>query len=131
MPWINIEDHMKENDVLIFVGDTLSRMTNNYYPAVLHRASLEKMNHKSSSSLTSSSTCKEEILRVSAPFFLRARTDAVIDIKKFKSPKIVDVAPEVQKPLGILEIAENNTFVRDSWPWKKSRYHASAQYTYM
>lgn len=41
--WEELECHMDQRDCVVFAGDCLARYTLNYYPALMHRPSVESM----------------------------------------------------------------------------------------
>lgn len=36
----------------------------------------------------------------------------------------------MERKENIMEIVENKTYIRDSWPWKQQSYYSSAKYSY-
>ncbi len=108
---------MDEDDVLVFSGDTLARLTLDYYPAVLHRPAVELMknynNNKNNNNSNNSNDNNPQQIRLSMPFFLRARLDGIVDSLALNSPKINHseyIFPELKKPLSVKEIGKGNAF---------------------
>jgi len=66
--WITVEENFDESHVIVFVGRILARMTAGYFQPAYHRVFRAK---------------NEE--RLSFPFFLRPRENAIFDIQKIIS----------------------------------------------
>lgn len=98
------EAHMAPGTMLVFAGDALGLLTHGRVPALVHWVS---------------SPSRGEA-RISLPFFLRPRLDALLDCQG---------APGLSMCQRELEAAGKEVgSVRTQWPWKASNryYHATA-----
>ena len=95
--YVEVEPHLGEDDVVVFAGDLLARLTNNAFPAVLHHPR--------------ATWADPARPRMAAPFFLRAREDAVLDTAGLGSPdpRLAPGAlpPAVREPLAVAAIEAN------------------------
>lgn len=115
LEWREIETSMQEDDVLVFAGDCLSRLSNDYFRSVLHRPSAKAMAAKWPP-------------RLSTPFFLRGRPDAILDVRQCNPERIGEVAPSLLDTVTVDHFADNVGGVRDSVPWKRDPYYATFRY---
>lgn len=114
--WINIEEELKDDELCVFISDCTSRLTNNYFPAILHRPLVRAM--------------REDVTtRVSTPFFLRGFPEAELDVSQCRADLIGPVDPSIQKPITIDQIMNNTSGCRDNWPWKKNSYFSTFRYS--
>lgn len=106
--WVNVEEAMSDmgDVVCVFVGDSLAKLTDAYYPSVLHRPN-EKACLSPFASLpaTASDDERRRCGRISTPFFLRGRQDAVLG----------DVT--------VAQLEYNYMRCRELWPWKRCSYY--------
>lgn len=116
LAWTPIEHELEERDVLVFVGETLSRISNNWFPSALHRPVAREMK-----------VGREA--RISTPFFLRARPQAVLDVNICRSELIGPVDPMVRERVTVEQLGDNIGGARDGLPWKRSPYFDSFAYS--
>nr|MBP9113160.1 isopenicillin N synthase family oxygenase [Polyangiaceae bacterium] len=110
LEWDRFEARMDNDDLLVFVGDTMARLTNNYYPALLHRPTVEPM-------------LPSDLSRISTPFFLRARPDALLDASMCDLAKVGPLQKECETPIVVEAINDNIGGARENLPWKVSPYY--------
>jgi isopenicillin N synthase-like dioxygenase len=115
LTWTPVEEGLEEGDVLVFAGETLSRVCNNYFPSLLHRPAARRMSVGAQA-------------RLSAPFFLRARPDAVLDVAVCDPSKLGTVDPFVRAPVTVEALSDNLGGARDALPWKKTAYYRTFAY---
>eukprot|EP00931_Biecheleriopsis_adriatica_P053995 TRINITY_DN31736_c0_g1_i2.p1 TRINITY_DN31736_c0_g1~~TRINITY_DN31736_c0_g1_i2.p1 ORF type:complete len:421 (+),score=68.23 TRINITY_DN31736_c0_g1_i2:33-1295(+) len=95
--WFNVEEAMEPNDCLVFVGDPLDYASGHKYPALMHRPAVCNASCRAS---------QPEEHRISTPFFLYPRADAVL-------------APQRLPQLVFDDLNGNVNECRDRFPWKK------------
>jgi isopenicillin N synthase-like dioxygenase len=110
-----VEGGMSNEGVVVLVGECLSRVSNNHFPSLLHRPSAAHMHGRLPP-------------RISAPFFLRGRPDAVLDIRVCRAELLGPIDPSVAAPVTIDHFADNVDGTRDRLPWKRLPYYASFRY---
>ncbi len=110
LEWECFEAQMEEDELLVFVGDTMARLTNNYYPALLHRPTVNPM-------------LPSDLPRISTPFFLRARPDALLDARMCDLAKVGPLQKECETPIVVEAINDNIGGARENLPWKVSPYY--------
>ncbi|CAE7448386.1 F6'H2 [Symbiodinium natans] len=93
--WFNIEDMLQVGEALLFVGDPLDYASGHRYPALMHRPAVCR---------AGSAPAAEH--RISTPFFLYPRSDAVL-------------APSWLPRLVFEDLNGNVNKCRDRFPWKK------------
>lgn len=103
--WIEIEQQFTDNQVIVFGGECLARLTNNYYPAMVHRPNIKAMQQMSET-------------RVSSPFFLRGRPEAVLDAGKLNADIIGVLDPRIAKSVTVADVSDNVDNCREDVPWK-------------
>ncbi len=106
--WVNVEEAMAPlgDVVCVFVGDSLAKLTNTRYPSVLHRPSEQAcLSPFRSLPPDASDNDRRRVGRISTPFFLRGRQDAVLG----------DVT--------VAQLETNHMRCRESWPWKQCSYY--------
>ena len=118
--YVEVEPHLGEDDVVVFAGDLLARLTNNAFPAVLHHPR--------------ATWADPARPRMAAPFFLRAREDAVLDTAGLGSPDprlaLAALPPTVREPLAVAAIEANAGGCRTRLPWKLGNpYYASFDFS--
>eukprot|EP00697_Spironema_sp_BW2_P000893 gnl/Spiro4/11227_TR5919_c0_g1_i1.p1 gnl/Spiro4/11227_TR5919_c0_g1~~gnl/Spiro4/11227_TR5919_c0_g1_i1.p1 ORF type:complete len:344 (+),score=41.24 gnl/Spiro4/11227_TR5919_c0_g1_i1:49-1080(+) len=92
--------------VAVFIGETLSRLTCGFYPAILHRVSTV---------YTSA--------RVSMPFFLRSPDDALVESALLRSPLIQIPDSIREKPAPTVTQMYLECDRPGLWPWKRKSYY--------
>ncbi len=105
--WINIEKEMDGGDcVCVFVGDSLAHLTNGVFPSVMHRPS-EQCCLEPLKGVSSSASARElaAVGRISCPFFLRGKRDAIVN------------------GVSVKDIEINANMCRNLWPWKQNQYY--------
>lgn len=115
LEWSEIERTMRDDEVLVFAGDCLSRVSNNYFRSLLHRPSASAM-------------VEQWPPRLSTPFFLRGRPDAVLDTRWCTPSLIGEVAPFIAEPISVDRFADNVGGARDAVPWRSDPYYESFRY---
>jgi isopenicillin N synthase-like dioxygenase len=106
--WLNVEEAMAPlgDVVCVFVGDSLSKLTDAHYPSVLHRPSEQAcLSPFKALPADASDNDRRRLGRISTPFFLRARQDAVLG----------DVT--------VAQLETNHMRCRELWPWKQCAYY--------
>ncbi|KAK3280492.1 hypothetical protein CYMTET_11672 [Cymbomonas tetramitiformis] len=133
-----VEAQLGPDEVAIFAGDTLARLTNNFFPAAMARMPLEHlpMSVKTAPPLSPGSspekkkrTRKKNGLANGAPraseswmgarFVLHARANAELEPLRLGSP-VVDTA--FQRPA--VTVAKLH-FEQAEWPWRNSAYYTT------
>lgn len=94
--WFNVEDLLNDGEALLFVGDPLDYASGHRYPALMHRPAVCR----------GSSAASSMEHRISTPFFLYPRADAVL-------------APGWLPRLVFEDLNGNVNKCRDRFPWKK------------
>ncbi|CAE7213759.1 F6H1-1 [Symbiodinium necroappetens] len=94
--WFNVEDLLNDGEALLFVGDPLDYASGHRYPALMHRPAVCR----------GSSAASSMEHRISTPFFLYPRSDAVL-------------APGWLPRLVFEDLNGNVNKCRDRFPWKK------------
>jgi len=110
LQWINIENELKPTQVVIFAGECLARLSNNYYWSLLHRPAISAMQQ-----LTTT--------RIATPFFLRARSDVILETQQLNSCLIGTLDPSIAEAVSVADITDNVNHCRDNMPWKKLPYY--------
>ena len=113
LDWERCESQMEEDELLVFVGDTMARLTNNYYPALLHKPTVEPM-------------LSSAMPRISTPFFLRARPDAMLDATMCDLVKVGPLQKECETPIVVEAINDNIGGARENLVWKAGPYYRDA-----
>lgn len=103
--WINIEKMMNDNQAVIFAGECMARLTNNYYPALYHRPAISLMRQRAKT-------------RISTPFFLRGRSDVILDSNKLDTGIVGKLDDVIATPVTIGDITDNVNNCRENMPWK-------------
>lgn len=107
--WLSVEEQLHPDELMVFSGECLARLTNNYFPAVVHHPSVEKMRNASET-------------RISSPFFLRPRPEALLDTT-WCAPSLVGPLPHaLRTPTAAGDIVDNVNGCRDRLPWKTLSY---------
>ncbi len=103
---VDVEQAMGPETLLVFCGDLMARLTGNSFPAAMHRpvGAWEGADTDS---------------RYSLPFFLRGRSDAVLD------PRDAGQGSEGGGPVPVWMLENNTGGSRDSFPWKKAQPYYS------
>lgn len=99
------EARMADGECLLFAGDALGVLTRGAVPALLHWVEPPKAE-----------------ARMSMPFFLRPRLDALLDPARVCRAAPPADAPRVD-PLRQRELEQNAQNVRWRWPWKRTAYY--------
>lgn len=98
--WLDVERVMPDDAVCVFVGDSLSKLTGGRIPSVIHRPSQQ--------------ACLDALAhgqgRVSMPYFLRGRLDAVLPGGD-------------TEPVTVAQLENNERGCRATWPWKRCPYY--------
>ena len=97
---------MGPETLLVFCGDLMARLTGNSFPAAMHRPVGAWEGTDSDS-------------RYSLPFFLRGRSDAVLD------PRSAGQGSQGGGPVPVWMLENNVGGSRDSFPWKKAQPYYS------
>lgn len=69
--FINIEDHMQQDELCVFVGDSFSKITGGMFPSVIHRPNEQKCLEAFSKIPQNSIEIRRSVGRISFPYFLR------------------------------------------------------------
>ncbi|CAE8664967.1 unnamed protein product [Polarella glacialis] len=108
--WFNIEDAMEPDECLVFVGDPMDYASGHRYPALMHRPAV-------CSGRSGQAALPQEGARISTPFFLYPRGEAVL-------------APIGLPPLVFDDLNGNVHGCRDRFPWKnQSCYYSDLVYS--
>lgn len=110
LQWVNIETALKPNEVMIFAGECLARLTNNYYWSLLHRPAITTMQQLPST-------------RIATPFFLRARPEVSLDATRLNQAIIGKIDKSIQSTVSVADISDNVNHCRDLMPWKQDVYY--------
>lgn len=103
---VDVEQAMGPETLLVFCGDLMARLTGNSFPAAMHRPVGAWEGTDSDS-------------RYSLPFFLRGRSDAVLD------PRSAGQGSQGGGPVPVWMLENNVGGSRDSFPWKKAEPYYS------
>ena len=106
--WVNVEEVMAPmgDVVCVFVGDSLAKLSNAHYQSVLHRPNEQAcLSPFKALPAGASDNERRRCGRISTPFFLRGRQDAVLG----------DVT--------VAQLETNYLRCRETWPWKKCTYY--------
>ena len=106
------EDHLQDNDVVVYIGDALSYLSGGRVQPLMHEV-------RPPPSAGTSGDDGER--RLSMPFFLRARRDVVLR-PDLAAPSLSSAA--TLAPLRVAELEDDEEGVRQRWSWKQTGKHA-------
>ena len=110
---LEVERAMGRDTLLVFCGDLMARLTDNHFPAAMHRP------EGSWKGGTKDGNAAPD-LRFALPFFLRGRSDAVLD------PRRVGGSGEAAGgPVPVWALEDNVDKAREKFPWKKQPYYSA------
>lgn len=125
--FMNVEEAMEENELCVFVGDSLGKLSGGIYPSVVHRPN-EKKCLDAFSKIREDGKTEFEVEqlrrvfgRISFPFFLRARPDAVLNT-------MVSKYSNTTTDISVAELETNKARCREQWPWKNDEQRAKEYY---
>eukprot|EP00434_Breviolum_minutum_P021056 symbB.v1.2.018577.t1/scaffold1486.1/size115809/2 len=95
--WFNVEEALQPEECLLFSGDPLDYASGHEYPALMHRPAVCSQRRKG---------LEDSEHRISTPFFLYPRADAVL-------------TPKLLPQMVFDDLNGNVNGCRDRFPWKK------------
>jgi len=112
--WLRIEEHMEQDDILIFAGDPLDYVSAHRYPSLMHRPLVPCKGGYDRVLRSADDKTKH---RISTPFFLYPQDVAKLEPPGFPKLKFDD-------------IQGNEGGCRDNFPWKvQSCYYSDMIYS--
>ena len=99
-----LEDHLGPDQVVLYVGDSLSYLTGGRLLPLMHEVV---------------SPAADTARRLSMPFFLRPRRAAILR-PALASPELTSA--KTLPPLGVVDLEEDAGGVRTQWEWKRTQY---------
>ena len=110
---IEVERAMGRDTLLVFCGDLMARLTDNHFPAAMHRPEGAWEGGAKDGNAAPD-------LRLALPFFLRGRSDAILD------PRSVGRSGEAAGgPVPVWALEDNVGKSREKFPWKKQPYYSA------
>jgi len=103
---VDVERAMGPDTLLVYCGDLMARLTGNSFPAAMHRP-------------VGAWEGADANYRYALPFFLRGRSDAVLD------PRNAGQGSKGGEPVPVWMLENNVGGSRDSFPWKKAQAYYS------
>jgi hypothetical protein len=110
------------SQVLVFGGDSLARITSNFYPAAMWRitpvdAAIAGVADAAAKKKTKKKN-KVAAARMDAAFELCARSDATLDSRTLRSAKVMAM-PATAQPITVAHLAQSPA------PWKTAAYYSA------
>lgn len=118
--YLDVEAELGADEAVVFAGDMLACATANFFPAVLHRPCADTMRGESGPGVAH---------RLSMPFFMRARPQAVLHAPALRSPALDGPYARALPPLRVADLEDNLGGCRDRLPWKASGYYITFAYS--